>query len=246
MGKIYLLIGATSEIGMAYLEKLNQQNEKMIVIAMYHGNKEKLESQANAWNNLTMDYVSCDLSKIEEVQKAAEYIKEKYEAPTHVLHLAARKFEYVKFTKFNWESICMDLEIQVHSFAELMKTFLPLMAKRKYGKVVVMLSSVTKGVPPKYLASYTLVKYALMGLVASLVSEYKEKGININAISPTMVETNFLSEIDERIVEMTSQNSSLKRNVKPEEVASGIEYLMSDEAAYINGLNLLMTGGDLI
>lgn len=245
MGKIYLLIGATSEIGMAYLEKLNQQKEKMTVIAMYNGNKEKLEVQAKSWANLSMDYVLCDLSKVEEVQKAANYIKEKYEAPTHVLHLAARKFEYVKFTKFNWENVGLDLEIQVHSFAELMKTFLPVMAKRKYGKIVVMLSSVTKGVPPKYLASYTMVKYALMGLVASLVSEYKEKGININAISPTMVETNFLSQIDERIVEMTSQNSSLKRNVKVEEVASGIEYLMSDEAAYINGLNLPMTGGDI-
>lgn len=246
MDKIYLIIGATSDIGMAYLQKLNQKNEKATVIAMYNGNQEKLEAQAKSWKNLTIDYVSCDLSKVEEVQKAAEYIKEKYEAPTHILHLAARKFEYVKFSKFNWESVCLDLEIQVHSFAELMKTFLPIMAKRKYGKIVVMLSSVTKGVPPKYLASYTLVKYALMGLVASLVSEYKEKGININAISPTMVETNFLSEIDERIVEMTSQNSSLKRNIKVEEVASGIEYLMSDEAAYINGVNLPMTGGDLI
>ena len=139
-----------------------------------------------------------------------------------------------------------DLEIQVHSFAEFMRAFLPIMSKQKYGKIVAMLSSVTKGVPPKYLSSYVITKYALMGLINSLVSEYKEKGININAISPTMVETSFLENIDERIIEMTASNSGMKRNVKVEEVANAIKYLMSDEAEYINGLNLPMTGGDIL
>ena len=120
------------------------------------------------------------------------------------------------------------------------------MAKNRYGKIVVMLSSVTKGLPPKYLSQYTTVKYALMGFLNALVSEYKEKGININAVSPTMVETSFLEKIDNRIVEMNAMNSGMKRNVKSEEVASAIDYLMSDEADYINGLNLGITGGDII
>ena len=140
----------------------------------------------------------------------------------------------------------MDLEIQVHSFAEIMKAFLPIMAKQKYGKVVAMLSSVTKGVPPKYLSSYVITKYALMGLINSLVSEYKEKGIQINCVSPTMVETNFLSEIDDRIIEMTAESSSMKRNVKIEEVVEAISYLMSDNSNYTNGVNLGLTGGDLL
>ncbi len=241
-----MLIGATSDIGRAYIRRLNSQNEPITVIAVYCGSREKLEKETADLKNLTIDYVSCDLSKAEEVQTAIQYIQEKYGAPTHVLHLAARKFEYVKFPKFNWEDVCLDLEIQVHSFAEMMRAFLPVMAKNKYGKVVVMLSSVTKEVPPKYLSSYTTVKYALMGLVNSLVSEYKEKGINLNCVSPTMVETNFLSNIDERIVEMTSQNSSLKRNVKIEEVVAGIQYLMSDEAGYTNGVNLGLTAGDIL
>ena len=245
MQKIYCILGATSDIGMAYIRKINQQNEKCIIIAVHFGNKEELEKLNQELENVTMDFVQCDLSNSEDVTKAIEYIKEKYNTPPHFLHLAARKFEYVKFSKFNWENVLLDLEIQVHSFAEFMKAFLPIMAKKKYGKVVAMLSSVTKGVPPKYLASYTMTKYALMGLVNSLVSEYKEKGININCVSPTMVETRFLSNIDERLVEMTAANSGMKRNVKIEEVVGAIEYLMSDEAEYVNGLNLPLTGGDI-
>ena len=246
MEKIYCIIGATSDIGMAYMREINKQGEKCTVVAVYFGDKDELEKLNNELENVTMDFVNCDLSNSQDVQKAIEYIKEKYNTPTHFLHLAARKFEYVKFSKFNWENVLLDLEIQVHSFAEFMKAFLPSLAKQQYGKVVVMLSSVTKGVPPKYLSSYTLTKYALMGLINSLVSEYKEKGININAVSPTMVETRFLENIDERIVEMTAASSGMKRNVKIEEVVGAIKYLMSDEAEYINGLNLPLTGGDII
>jgi 3-oxoacyl-[acyl-carrier protein] reductase len=160
--------------------------------------------------------------------------------------MAARKFEYIKFSKFNWENVNIDLQIQVHSFSEFLKAFLPEMSKNKYGKIVVMLSSVTKGLPPKYLTQYTTVKYALMGLLNSLVSEYKEKGININAVSPTMVETNFLENIDSRLIELNAMNSGMKRNIKPIEVASAIDYLMRDDSEYVNGLNLGITGGDII
>lgn len=246
MEKIYCILGATSDIGMAYMREINKQNEKSTIIAVHFGGREELEKLNQELENVTMDFVQCDLSKAEDVAKAIGYIKEKYNTPTHFLHLAARKFEYVKFSKFDWENVLLDLEIQVHSFVEFMKAFLPILAKQKYGKVVAMLSSVTKGVPPKYLSSYTLTKYALMGLINSLVSEYKEKGININSVSPTMVETRFLSNIDERLVEMTAVNSGMKRNVKIEEVVGAIKYLMSDEAEYINGLNLPLTGGDII
>lgn len=246
MEKKYCIIGATSDIGIEYLKKLNNNDEKATVIAIYFGDKTKLDKAVCEFNNLTFDYVECNLSKIQDVNKTILYIKEKYGSPTHILHLAARKFEYVKFSKFNWDDVLMDLEIGVHSFAEFMKAFLPEMAKNKYGKVVAMLSSVTKGLPPKYLSEYTVSKYALMGLINSLVSEYKEKGININSVSPTMVETSFLENIDERLVEMNAINSGMKRNLKPDEVANVIEFLMSDESEYINGLNLGITGGDII
>lgn len=246
INKVYCILGATSDIGMKYMQELNCLNEKITIIAVYFGNKEKLENLSKELKNLTFDFVECDLSNNEDVNRAIEYIKEKYQSPTHFLHLAARKFEYVKFSKIDWKNIELDLNIQVHSFFEFMQAFLPVMSKNKYGKVVVMLSSVTQGLPPKYLAAYTLTKYALMGLMKSLVSEYREKGININAVSPTMVETSFLENIDERIIELTATNSGMKRNVKIEEVTSAIRYLMSEEAEYINGQNILLSGGDIL
>ena len=101
MEKIYCIIGATSEIGMAYMRKINEQNEKSTILAIHFGGKDELEKLNQELKNVTMDYIQCDLSKAEDVAKAIESIKEKYGSPTHFLHLAARKFEYVKFSKFN-------------------------------------------------------------------------------------------------------------------------------------------------
>ena len=246
MEKVYFIIGATSDIASEYIKKINSKKEKSTVIALYSGDKSKLENLSNSLDNIIFDFVECNLLDKLQIQKTIEYIQEKYQAPTHILHTAAKKFEYVKFSKFNWDDVNIDLEIQVHSFSEFLKAFLPNMSKNRYGKIVVMLSSVTKGLPPKYLTQYTTVKYALMGLLNSLVSEYKEKGININAVSPTMVETSFLEKIDSRLIEMNAMNSGMKRNIKPIEVASTIDFLMSDESEYINGLNLGITGGDFI
>ncbi len=91
---------------------------------------------------------------------------------------------------------------------------------------------------------YVAVKSALLGYMRAAAVEYGEKGVCINGISPNMMETKFLQNIDEKIVQMTADSSALKRNIRVEETINGIAYLMSDEASYVNGTNLNLSGGD--
>ena len=122
---------------------------------------------------------------------------------------------------------------------------MPKLAKEKRGVVVVMLSSCVLGVPPKALSHYTTVKYALLGLVKSLASEYADKRIRINAISPSMIETKFLSNIDERLIEIIASNNPLKRNASPTDIVPTVKLLLSDDASFMNGANLPITGGSI-
>ena len=75
-------------------------------------------------------------------------------------------------------------------------------------------------------------------------SEYAEKGITINALSPNMMETKFLSNIDARSIEMNAQNSAMRRNVSLDETCASLEYLLADETSYMQGVNLNLSGGD--
>ncbi len=245
MSKVYLITGASSEVGMAYIKKLDETaSEKVTVVAHYANNKTGLETLQKELTNVELHMIQADLSLADGADKICAFVKEQGLAVTHVLHLAASAFLHVKIKKWDEEKVRKEMQIQFFSFASLMKEILPKMAKNGYGRVCVMLSSYVLGTPPKFISDYVAVKSALLGYVKAAAAEYGDKGVCINGISPNMMETKFLQNIDEKIVQMTAESSAMKRNIRVDETVSGISYLLSDEASYVNGTNLNLSGGD--
>ena len=245
MNKVYLITGASSEVGMAYIKRLDETaSEKVVVIAHYANTKAGLEALQNELANVELHMVQADLSLADGADKVCAFIKEHGMEVTHVLHLAASAFSHVKIKKWDEEKVRKEMQIQFFSFASLMKDILPKMVKAGYGRVCVMLSSYVLGTPPKFMSDYVAVKSALLGYVKAAAAEYGDKGVCINGISPNMMETKFLQNIDEKIVQMTAESSAMKRNIRVDETVSGIVYLLSDEASYVNGINLNLSGGD--
>lgn len=245
MNKVYLITGASSEVGMAYIKKLDEiEEEEVTVIAHYGKNKDGLEQLQEELCHVTLHMVQADLSLAEGAEIICNFIKEQGLSVTHVLHLAASAFSHVKIKKWDEEKVRKEMQIQFFSFASMMKEILPQMAKAGFGRVCVMLSSYVLGTPPKFMSDYVAVKSALLGYVRAAATEYGEKGVCINGISPNMMETKFLQNIDEKIVRMTADSSALGRNIRVEETVGGIAYLLSDEASYVNGSNLNLSGGD--
>lgn len=125
----------------------------------------------------------------------------------------------------------------------ILQAFIPKMSKQNYGKIVFMLSAYLLGIPPKFQSPYITVKYALLGLMRNLASEYAAKGIMVNAVSPDMMETKFLSELPELIKEQSAKNNPLGRNIFVDEVVPTIEYLLSPGSDVVTGQNIGVTGG---
>lgn len=248
--KIYLILGASSDLGNALIERLNSQADgKKIFIAHYCSEKSQLEKLALKSGN-ELFCVQADLSNMSEVDSLISAVKTHCDAPTHIVHLAASPFRYMKLKEFSRDSLVKNIDIQVSSFAQIMKAFLPAMSKRRqHDKVVVMLTSYLLHTPPHFVLDYVVSKAALLGLVRSLAADYVGKGVNINVISPSMIETKFLEHIDRRIVQMVAEGSPEKRNATPEDIVPVIEFLLSDSANYLHGANLNVTnggGGNLI
>jgi len=244
MKKVYLITGASSDIGMAYIERLIKSGEELTVVAVYRNMSDRLRDLITAEGNAIIMAVQADLSSEEEVEALIENINDEELVPTHILHLAAAKYSFNKIKKWDACSVKNDMQISVFSFARICQEYLPKMAKADYGRVVAMLSSVTLGTPPKFVSQYATVKGALLGFVKSAAAEYADKNISINGISPNMMETKFLTDIDSRLVEMAAENTAKKRNTKVSETVDAIEFLMSDGASYINGANMNLSGGD--
>jgi len=241
MNNIVLIIGASSDIG---LELINNINEECLIIAHYNSTHEKLlELSTQIENKMIM--LKADLSKEDEVSIFLDKVEE-HGIPNKIVHLAAPKFENIRFKDISWDNFQNDINISLKSLTIVLNRFLPKLAKEKRGKVVCMLSSVVLNTPPKALTHYTTIKYAMLGLIKSLASEYSNKNIQINAISPSMCDTKFLDNLNEKIVELNAYHHPLKRNANVTDIIPLIKMLMSKESDYINGINIPVTGGSII
>ncbi len=191
-----------------------------------------------------MVFEQADFTNEESTLKMIKRITEKYGEISHVVHLSSVRVENIKFKNTNWDSYNTAYNIQVRSIYIILKELLPYMEKDKYGKIVLMLSSCTINEPPKYWSDYVTNKYALLGFMKALAAEYVHKKININAISPSMIETQFLQNIPDIMIEKNATLSPLKRNAQVQDIVPLIKFLLSDEASYITGQNIAITGGN--
>ena len=241
MDNIIFITGASSDIGLNLIKNLK---EEVLIIAHYNTTNEALIKLSSEITNKLVT-VKANLSDEGDVLQMLEVIEGKYGVPNKIVHLAAAKFENIRFKNVQWEKFNSELIISLKSIVLILNRFLPKLAIEKRGKVLIMLSSVTLNVPPKALVQYTTVKYALLGLMKSLASEYADKGITINAVSPSMIETKFLSQINEKFIELAAANHPLKRNAVLEDVIPTMLLLLSDESNFINGINIPITGGSI-
>jgi len=238
---IVLIIGASSDIGLDLIKSID---EECLILAHYNSSNENLLELSKSMNN-ELILLKADLSSSDDILSMITNIEKNYGTPNKIIHLAAPKFENIRFKDIGWDDFQNDIDISLKSIVLVLNRFLPKLAKQKKGKVVIMLSSVVMNIPPKALTQYTTVKYALLGLVKSLASEYADKNIQINSISPSMVETKFLDNINEKLVELGAYNHPLKRNAIVRDITPIIKLLISKESDYMNGINIPITGGSV-
>jgi 3-oxoacyl-[acyl-carrier protein] reductase len=238
---IILIVGASSDIGLDLIKNLDEDS---LILAHYNSSDDKLLELSKKIDN-KMIMLKADLSSEDDILSMLNDIEENYGIPNKIIHLAATRVENIRFKDVTWNDFEKDISISLKSSVLILNRFLPRLAKEKRGKVVLILSSYVLGVPPKALAHYTTIKYAMLGLVKSLASEYSDKNIQINSISPSMIETKFLDNINEKFVELSAYNHPLKRNAKVDDVTPIIQMLISKESDYINGINIPITGGSI-
>lgn len=238
--RILLVTGASSEVGGALIRSVCSRYDR--VWAHYNRSFAEIESlQREAGGKIAP--VQADFSDMGSTQAMVESISKTGAFPGDIVHLSAAKPYGLQFHKQKWESYQEEIDTSLRSIVMLLQAFLPGMAKRRHGKIVFMLSAYLLGVPPKFQSPYITVKYALLGLMRNLSAEYAPKGVTVNAVSPDMMETKFLSNLPDLVVEQSAKNNPLGRNIRVEEVVPAIEYLLSDAANAVTGQNIGITGG---
>ena len=242
----YLILGASSDLGICLIKKINDiyisNEEPPIIIAHYVHDSEELQNLVQSCSNVRLIMRQADLSDINTTRTFIQGIKNDGLKASYVVNFCANCFQYTRMTEWDSEVVNRDMTIQVYSFAEILKEILPEMAEQKFGKIVAVLTSYTIGMPPKNLAGYVTVKYALLGLIKSVASDYGHLGINVNGISPDMINTKFLANVGRKIKEFSAASNIRGRLLEPEDVLPTIMLLLSNDSTFINGSNLNLSG----
>lgn len=92
-------------------------------------------------------------------------------------------------------------------------------------------------------AAYTASKHAMLGVTKNAAAEYGDKGIRINAVSPAYIKTPLQDSLPQEVQDELAAKHVLGRTGLPKEVSAAVRFLLSDDASFITGTDLLVDGG---
>lgn len=131
------------------------------------------------------------------------------------------------------------LDTTLNGFFHITRRLLKDMLTHRSGRIVNMASlSGIKGLPGQ--VNYSAAKAALIGATKALAQEVAPRKVTVNAVAPGFIESDMTKDLDEAALK---KMVPMGRFGKPEEVASLVAFLCSDEAAYITGEVISINGG---
>jgi acetoacetyl-CoA reductase len=151
-----------------------------------------------------------------------------------------RDMTFRKMTKADWDAV---IRTNLDSVFNMTKQVCDGMVDRGWGRVI-NVSSVNGSKGAFGQTNYAAAKSGMHGFTKSLALEVAKKGVTVNTISPGYIGTKMVTAIPKEILESKIiPQIPLGRLGKPEEIAGLIIYLCSEEAAFVNGANIAINGG---
>lgn len=136
-----------------------------------------------------------------------------------------------------WDSI---MNTDLDSFYNILRPLIMPMIKMRCGGRIVTITSVSAVTGNRGQVNYSAAKSGLIGATKSLALELAKRKITVNSVAPGIIETEMAEGIDEIFIK---QVVPMRRRGKPEEVASLVNYLLSEESSYITGQVISVNGG---
>ena len=229
--KTVIITGATKGIGLAIAERLLKENWHVIGLARQ--NK----------NNFPGEFLKCDLSDRSQTQKILNKLSEKgvlMDAIVNNVGVALPE----SLDSLNLTDLDKVYDLNVRTAVQITQHFLINMKQAGLGKIINIASRAIFGTKDR--TSYSAAKSALIGCTKTWALELAEYGITVNAIAPGPVETELFrrtrpigSDAERELLE----SIPMKRIGKPDEIAGGVAFLLSDDANFITGQTLCIDGG---
>jgi 2-hydroxycyclohexanecarboxyl-CoA dehydrogenase len=146
------------------------------------------------------------------------------------------------FTEVDQATIRKIIGINLEGVFSCTQAVLPSMQERRWGRIITIGSEAGR-IGSKGNAVYAACKSGLMGFTMSIARENARFGITANVVAPGPIETPLLREMSPHAIEVVTNQTQLKRLGTPEECAHAVSYLAAEQAGYVTGETMYVSGG---
>ncbi|AEK61608.1 acetoacetyl-CoA reductase [Collimonas fungivorans] len=150
-----------------------------------------------------------------------------------------RDGQFRKMSKADWDAV---IDTNLNSLFNVTKQVIDGMADRGWGRIV-NISSVNGQKGQFGQTNYSTAKAGIHGFTMALAQEVATKGVTVNTVSPGYVGTDMVRSIRPDVLEKIVAGIPVKRLGEPEEIASIISWIVSEEGGYATGSDFSLNGG---
>jgi 3-oxoacyl-[acyl-carrier protein] reductase len=244
-GRVALVTGASQGIGHACALALAREGASVAVAARNRQKLDELVGQiAAAGGKAAAFVVVMDVAEEEQVKSGIKSALAQFGKIDILVNNAGitRDQLVMRMKRADWDAV---LTTNLTSAYLCIQQVLGSMLKQRWGRII-NITSVFGQMGQAGQVNYAASKAGLIGLTMAMAREVASRNITCNAVAPGFIETSMTAVLSEEFKQSAVKNIPLGRVGSPEDVASAVCFLASEEASYITGHVLNVNGGMLM
>jgi NAD(P)-dependent dehydrogenase (short-subunit alcohol dehydrogenase family) len=240
-GKGVVITGAAAGIGRATALHLAAEGARVVVSDITEdAGKATVEDIRGAGG--TAEFVACDVSDERSVDdlisRSVEFLGG-LDLAVNNAGIGHAPGELHELSAATWDSV---MNVDLRGTFLCLRAELKVMHDAGHGSIVNMASNAgVKNAPG--MAAYTAAKHGVVGLTKNAAVQYARRNIRVNAVCPGTIRTPGIAAFPEETQRVWGDMIPMGRIGTPEEVAQSVAFLLSDQAAFLTGVELLVDGG---
>ncbi len=238
--KVSIITGAAQGIGLATALKFAEEGAVVVVCDVKPSAVDAAVLQCQAMGATVLGLV-VDVTQRDMVDGMVKVVLEKF-GRIDVLVNNAGITQDARLQKMTLEQFDKVIDVNLRGVFHCAQAVADCMVAQ--GSGVILNASSVVGIYGNYgQTNYAATKFGVIGFTKTWARELGPKGIRVNAVAPGFIATPILESIPEKMMEDMVQRIPLKRMGTPEDIANVYAFLASDEAAYVNGAVIEVSGG---